>query len=150
MLEVEVDPIPEEESAYDEWFKRNEEVLQLRKMGMFRRAWSGRFNTYLCGEDCVIYTDGGPVEFGLMSELTIVKAIVEVEVDPIPEEESAYDEWFKRNEEVLQLRKMGMFRRAWSGRFNTYLRGEDCVIYTDGGPVEFGLMSELTIVEEGK
>ena len=77
----------------------------------------------------------------------MLKAMIEVEIDPIPEDGPDYDEWFKRNEEVLQLRKMGMFRRAWSGRFKTYLRGEDCVIYIDGAPAEFGLMSELTLID---
>ena len=77
----------------------------------------------------------------------MLKATIEVEIDPIPEDGPDYEAWFKRNEEVLQLRKMGMFRRAWCSRFNTYIRGEDCVIYIDGAPAEFGLMSELTLID---
>ena len=75
--------------------------------------------------------------------------MLEVEVDPIPEDGPAFDAWFERNKELLGLYRLSG-KRAWSGVLSTYIRGCDCVIYIDGGPSEFGLMSELTIVEEGK
>ena len=78
----------------------------------------------------------------------MLKALIEVEIDPIPEDGPDYDAWFKRNEEVLATEEDGYVQAGMVLAVQYVpIRGEDCVIYIDGAPAEFGLMSELTLID---